>query len=97
MFPPKTITFSISNVIVAITSWFVGFVVLYVIVAFGKVFFNQSTLAIAVPLFPALSSNSNVYSPLSSNTCVFPSFTVTSSSLKVIVAVTFWLVGVVIS
>ena len=69
----------------------------YVNVAFGNVFFIQSTLAIAVPLFPALSSNSNVYSPLSSNTCVFPSFTVTFSSLNVIVAVTFWFVGFVIS
>ncbi len=88
VFPPATVTFSWSKLIVAITSVFVRFVVLYVIVATGNVLSIHVTFATAVPVFPALSTYSNVYSPFSVNVCVFPSCTVTFSLLKLIVAIT---------
>ena len=50
----------------AVTSWFVGFVVLYVIVAFGISLSIQLTCASAVPLSPFAFSNANSYSPFCS-------------------------------
>ena len=65
VFPPSTVTFSLSNVIVAVTSWFVGSWVLYVIVATGKVLSIHVTFATLLPVFPASSTYSNLNSPLS--------------------------------
>ena len=62
----KIITFSLSNVMVASTFWLVIFVLSNVMVAFGVTLSIQSTFAIAVPVFPAWSTYSNVNSPFSS-------------------------------
>ena len=89
------VTFSLSNVTVAITFWFVNSFISYVIVAFGKVLSIFVTVAVAVPAFPALSTKLNVNVPLSVNVYVlFPSLfvIVTFSSLNVIVAIISWFV-----
>ena len=96
-FPPSTITSSLSNVTVALISSFVGFVVLYVIVATGAFLSIQVTFAIAVPIFPAGPMNANSYSPFSVNVCVFPPSTSTLFLSKVIVAITSRFVNVLIS
>ncbi len=50
------LTFSLSKLIVAVTSWFVGSTSLYPIVATGAVLSIQFTVATAVPTFPNSSS-----------------------------------------
>ena len=95
LFPPLfvIVTSSLSKLMLAVTFWFVGFVVLYVIVPTGIFLSIQSTLASLLPLFPALSIYSNVYSPFSVNVCVFPPSTVTFSLLKLMLAITSWFVS----
>ena len=93
VFPPATVTFSLSNVTVATTSWFVNSVSLYVIVANGNDLSIQVTFAVAVPSFPALSINLNINSPFSVNVCVFPPslVVVTSTSLFPLVSIIYGL------
>ncbi len=56
--------------------------------AVGAVFSIQLTIAAAVPLLPASSIYSNMYSPFSVKVCVLPPVTVTFSLSKVTVAIT---------
>ena len=70
VFPPSTVTFSLSNVIVATTSWFVNSVVLYVIVgtgafSFSIIFIDNSESSVNIstsPLLPSISTNLNITS-----------------------------------
>ncbi len=86
--PPTTVTFCLLKLIVATTFWFVGFSILYLIVATGGTLSIQVTLALAEPEFPYGPTKLNVYSPFSVNVCVFPPSTVTPSKSKLIVATT---------
>ena len=61
----KIVIFSLSNVIVATTSWFVSSVVLKLTSAWGGVLSIQSTRAVALPVRPSSSTNSKVNSPFS--------------------------------
>ena len=91
VFPPSTVTFCLSNVIVAVTSPFVGLVVLYVIVGTGTSLSIQLTSARAVPLSPFAFSNANSYCPFCVNVywLLPPLFTIfTFSWSKLIVATT---------
>ena len=75
------------GLIVAITSPFVASIMLYEIVGTGAVLSIQSTVAVAVPVFPKSFTNSNVNVPFSVNVYVlFPSLffiVMLSSELKV--------------
>ncbi len=85
----KTSIFEFSDVIVAVTSSFVISFLLYVtLILVGS--FIQSTFAVAVPLFPALSTNSNVNSPFSVKIYVSEPllFVIVTSSLGFKVTVT---------
>ena len=62
-------------------------------VGVGSVLSIHVTFANFAPWFPALSEYLKMYSPFSVNACVFPPSTVTSSSLKLIVAITSWFVA----
>ena len=74
---------------VAITSWFVEFLVLYSIVTFGASLSIQLTTTGIVVLFPALSSNINSNFPFSLNVYeVFPSLFITLASLEIFSNVT---------
>ena len=57
--------------ILAVTSWFVIFSILYITVISGNSLSIQSTFAIALPSFPALSIKVNSNSPFSVNIYVF--------------------------
>ena len=77
---------------VAITSWFVGFVVLYSIVTFGASLSIQLTTTGIVVLFPALSSNINSNLPFSLNVYeVLPSLFITLASFEMFSKVTITL------
>ena len=103
--PPSTVTSFeaipfLVKLIVAITSWFVNVVVLYVTSAIGNTLSIHVTFASAEPVFPAASLNSNVKLPLFINVYVsFPSlFVIVISSLASSnVATTFPFVGLVTS
>ena len=87
---------SFSKTTVAVTSLFVGFIVLYTTVASGTFLSIHVTSAIATPVFPAGPTYWNSYTPFSVNVCVFPPSTVTPSLSNVIVAITFLFVGFVV-
>ena len=99
-FPPLfVIVILLFDVRVAITFLFVGCVVLYLISTLDVSVVILLTTAFAVPLFPALSTNSNVNIPFFVNVYVFfpPLFVILISSLASNnVATTFLFVGCVV-